>query len=58
MGDKIGTRQFSVHLRGVGRGGVGQPAAVDFVAVAAVLQRIRQAVEGAEGQPEDAVGQG
>jgi hypothetical protein len=58
MGDEIGAHQFPAHFRPKGRAGVGQPAGADFVAVTAVLEGVRQVVEGAEGQPEDAVGQG
>ena len=58
MGDEIGAHQCPVHLRPKRGGGVGQPAGADFVQIAAELEGVRQAVKRAEGQPEDAVGQG
>jgi hypothetical protein len=48
-------RQLAVDLRPEGRGGVRQPAGADFVAVAAVLEGVGQAVKRPEGQPEDAI---
>ena len=58
MGGEIGAHQFAVHFRPERRAGVGQPAGADFVHIAAELKGVRQAVERAEGQPENAVGQG